>query len=77
VSIHVLTFAVVSIVCHSMSMARLKKMVSYALDPELLQRLDDWLARQDVAPSKTAVIEAALRAWLDERDPKALPKRKS
>jgi len=60
-----------------MSMARLKKMVSYALDPELLQRLDDWLARQDVAPSKTAVIEAALRAWLDERDPKALPKRKS
>ena len=60
-----------------MVMPRLKKMVSYALDPELLQRLDDWLARQDVAPSKTAVIEAALRAWLDERDPKASPKRKS
>ena len=53
-----------------MMMPRLKKMVSYALDPALLQRLDDWLARQEVAPSKTAVIEAALKAWLDEREPK-------
>jgi predicted transcriptional regulator len=50
-----------------MSMARLKKMVSYALDPDLLKRLDDWLSRQDPAPSKTAVIESALRDWLDAR----------
>ncbi len=53
-----------------MMMPRLKKMVSYALDPALLQRLDEWLARQEVAPSKTAVIEAALKAWLDDREPK-------
>lgn len=53
-----------------MLMPRLKKMVSFALDPALLKRLDDWLALQEAAPSKTAVIEAALRAWLDEREPK-------
>jgi Arc/MetJ-type ribon-helix-helix transcriptional regulator len=51
-----------------MSMARLKKMVSYALDPTLLDRLDKWLSRQDPAPSKTAVIESALRDWLDRRE---------
>ena len=51
-----------------MEMARNKKMVSYALDPELLKRLEDWLAKQDVPPSKTAVVEAALRAFLDKRD---------
>lgn len=53
-----------------MTMARLKKMVSYALDPDLLKRLDDWIGRQEVPPSKTAVIEAALRAWLDGQDAK-------
>lgn len=58
-----------------MSMARIKKMVSYALDPELLARLNKWLARQDVAPSKTAVIEAALREFLEKREA-AAPKKK-
>jgi|GEM_PF-2099057 len=52
-----------------MTMARLKKMVSYALDPDLLKRLDDWISRQEVPPSKTAVIEAALKSWLDDREP--------
>lgn len=53
-----------------MLMARQKKPVSYALDPKLLARLDAWLAKQDVAPSKTAVIEAALRDWLERREGK-------
>jgi len=51
-----------------MDMRRNKKMVSYALDPELLKRLDEWLSRQEFPPSKTAVVEAALKAWLDNRD---------
>jgi predicted transcriptional regulator len=51
-----------------MSMARLKKMVSFALDPDLLKRLDAWLSRQDPAISKTAVVESALRAWLDAKE---------
>lgn len=58
-----------------MSMARLKKMVTYALDPALLGRLDTWLAAQDPPPSKTAVIEAALRAWLDVKESRSGRKR--
>lgn len=58
-----------------MMMPRIKKMVSFALDPDLLKRLEDWLSSQDAAPSKTAVIEAALRAWLDAREPE--PKRRA
>lgn len=51
-----------------MEMARRKKMVSYALDPKLLERLDVWLERQEFPPSKTTVIETALREFLEKRD---------
>ena len=51
-----------------MEMGRLKKPVTYALDPELLARLDRWIAAQEFPPTKTAVIEAALRAFLDGRE---------
>lgn len=50
-----------------MSMARLKKMVSFALDPDLLKRLDAWREQQDPPPSKTAVVEAAIKSWLDAK----------
>ena len=51
-----------------MLMARHKKMTTLALDPELLRRLDAWLKAQELPTTKTAVVEAALRAWLDARD---------
>jgi predicted transcriptional regulator len=50
------------------TMARLKKMISFAIDPELLRRLEKWIGAQDVPPSKTAVHEAALREFLDKRE---------
>jgi hypothetical protein len=53
---------------HLMSMARLKKPLNLALDPALLARLDAWIHRQDVRPSKTAVLETALREFLDARE---------
>jgi hypothetical protein len=53
-----------------MSMARIKKMVTFAIDPDLLRRLGVWISAQEVAPSKTAVFEAALREWLDAREKK-------
>lgn len=49
-------------------MARNKIMKSYALDPVLLDRLEKWLASQDPAPSRTGVIETALRDFLDARE---------
>lgn len=53
-----------------MDMTRIKKMVSFALDPELIQRLEVWLARQEFPPSKTAFIEDAIRRSLDTREKK-------
>lgn len=49
-------------------MARKKQMVSFALAPELIRRIEAWIAKQDVPPTKTAVVEAALREWLDKRE---------
>lgn len=51
-----------------MEMGRIKKQVSFALDPELLRRVEAWIASQEFPPSKTAVLETALREFLDKRD---------
>ena len=51
-----------------MDMARKKKMVTLTLEPDLVQRLEDWISRQDFPPAKNAVVEAALKAWLDEKE---------
>ncbi len=52
------------------TMVRLKKPVSLALDPDLLERLEAWIARQEFPPSKTAVFEAALQEFLERREKK-------
>ena len=49
-----------------MKNTRKKKMISLAIDPDVLADLEKWIARQQVAPSKTAVIEAALRAFIGD-----------
>ena len=67
-SIRVLTLVYKKVYQYSMDMARKKKMVTLTLDPELVARLEAWLERQEFPPAKNAVIEAALRKWLDERD---------
>ncbi len=51
-----------------MVMLRIKKMVSFALAPDLLKRLDAWLASQELPPSKTSVVEMALREFLEKRE---------
>lgn len=69
VSIRVLTVTLNIYTCHVMStMTRIKKMVSLALDPALLQRLDLWIKSQEIPPTKTAVMEAALRRFLDAEE---------
>ena len=54
--------------CLTMDMARRKKMVSFALDPEILKKLDEWIAKQPAPPSKTAVVEAALSKFIGAKD---------
>lgn len=48
----------------------LRRPVSYALDPKLLDRLDKWRKAQDVPPTKTAIFETALREFLERREKK-------
>lgn len=52
----------------AMDMTRAKKMVSFALDPELIKRLETWLSRQEFPPTKTAFIENAIKRSLDTRE---------
>ena len=49
-------------------MARKKKMVTLTLDPELIEKLEQWIAKQELRPAKNAVFEAALKEWLGKRD---------
>jgi hypothetical protein len=37
---------------------------------ETLARLNAWLKSQDAPPTRTAVVDAALRAWLDAQSKK-------
>lgn len=53
---------------HSMHMTRRKLPLHIYIDPDLYRRLDEWIAAQDVPPQRTAVVEAAIRAWLDSRE---------
>lgn len=52
------------------TMPRLKKHQNLALDAELLDRLEAWIAKQDIPVSKTAVFETALREFLEKRERK-------
>lgn len=46
---------------------RKKKMVTFTIDPEVIEQLDAWLQSQELPPAKNAVFEAALRAFLKDR----------
>ena len=58
------------------TMARLKKQVAFAIDPALLKRLEHWIARQELPPTKTSMIELALKRLLDELEAKEKKERK-
>lgn len=49
-------------------MPRIKRPTSTALDPDLLDRLEAWIAKQEFPPNKTAVFETALREFLEKRE---------
>lgn len=51
-----------------MDMARKKTMVTMTLDPELVDRLKAWIAKQPFPPAQNQVVEKALQEFLDEND---------
>ena len=55
--------------CYRMAtMARNKTRISLDIAPELHERLEAWLSKQEFPTTKTAVIEAALREFLEKRE---------
>lgn len=50
-----------------MTMPRAKKPLNLYIDPDLLALFEEWIAAQKPPPSKTAVLELALREFLDAR----------
>lgn len=51
-----------------MDMVRKKKMVTLTLEPDLVLRLEAWIANQPFPPAKNAVVEVALTEWLDRNE---------
>lgn len=47
-----------------------KEPVNVRIAGEILDRARDFIARQPVKPSLTALIETAMRDWLDRHHPK-------
>ena len=47
-----------------------KRMISLAIDNDLFDQIEAWLAAQSVRPSKTAVVETALREFFAKRKPR-------
>jgi hypothetical protein len=55
-------------ICYVMRMARRKKPVNLAIDPDILARLEAWIARQELPVTKTAVLEKAILEFLAKRE---------
>lgn len=49
-------------------MGKDKAMVGLELDRKLLERAETWRRSQEFIPTKTAMLEAALREFLDRRE---------
>lgn len=47
-----------------------KPVLTARVDAKTIERLDRWIAKQDVPPTRTAVIEAAINEFLDRRERK-------
>jgi len=47
-----------------------KRPVTYSLDADLLDEFEKWVEKQSPKPSKTAVVETALREFLKRRGSK-------
>ena len=46
-------------------MARTKKPLNIYIDADLLDRLDAWLRKQRVQPSRTSAVETALQEFIE------------
>ena len=61
-----LTLTYVCAIAMGMNMPRVNKPVNTTLPPDLLAELDEWIGAQPVQPTRSAVIQAALREFLSK-----------
>jgi hypothetical protein len=48
---------------------RPKQMVTFTIDPDVIKRLKAWIDQQEPQPRQNAVVETALKRFLDENEP--------
>jgi metal-responsive CopG/Arc/MetJ family transcriptional regulator len=53
-----------------LDMGRDRKPINLTLDPEVVRRLDAWIEKQPIKTARSAVVEAAVQAFLDQRETK-------
>lgn len=57
---------------------RTRKPTNLTLDPDVLAELDEWIEAQPYRMSRSAIIEAAIREFLErQRESARQPKRKT
>ena len=52
---------------------RQKQPVTWTLDPEIIERLKAWISRQEIRHPQNAVVEQALKRFLDEAEGAGAP----
>lgn len=66
---HALTFAQVCEMVQTMlDMGRDRKPINLTLDPEVVRRLDAWIEQQPIRAGRSAVVESAIKAFLDGQE---------
>ena len=49
-------------------MARKKTVATFTISPQVIERLEKWLASLELSPGKSAVVEKALVDFLDRKE---------
>jgi hypothetical protein len=60
-----------------MNTKRHKQMVTFTIDPDVIERLKAWIDRQEPQPRQNAVVETAIKRFLDENEPDGEKSQKS
>jgi metal-responsive CopG/Arc/MetJ family transcriptional regulator len=53
-----------------LEMARDRKPINLTLDPEVVQKLDAWIEKQPIRAGRSAVVEAAIKLFLEGQETK-------
>lgn len=52
----------------TMKTKRTKQMVTFTLEPALIEQLKAWIAKQELPPPQNTVVALAIKEFLERRD---------